>query len=91
MRITYRQLLKYLPHLSEDQLDADVTVEVDGEAYAADFRIVGEANEVGLETNHPVIYVCQLFGDTNGRATDAQVLSHIKDIEGANGFGAIGE
>jgi L-cysteine desulfidase len=64
---------------------------MDGEAYAADFRIASDTNEVGLEANHPVIYVCQLFGDTEDRATDAKVLSHIRDIEAANGFSTIGD
>ncbi len=58
MAITYRELLKNLQKLSEDQLDSDVTVELglSDECFPAEFRICGEEHDV-LDEDHPVIYV----------------------------------
>lgn len=88
MRITYRQLQVYISHLHPEQLNSDVTVEIEGEAYAADFRIVDDENEVGLEVNHPVIYVS---GDESERSNDTEVLKHIELINKAGGFGPLTE
>ncbi len=88
MRITYRQLQVYLLHLHPEQLDCDVTVEFDGEAYAADFRIVDEENDVGLDPNHPVVYVPK--GDPE-RISNEEFAAHIEDVRKENGFGPLGE
>ena len=55
---TYRRLLKVLASMSDEQLDADITIEVgiDDECYPAELRFAGETHS-SLEENHPVIFV----------------------------------
>lgn len=57
MRITYRTLGKLIEKMNDDQLDSDVTVEVeDSECYPAELRIIGEDHDGGLDDGHPVIF-----------------------------------
>ncbi len=55
--ITYRELLKELSELSDQQLACDVTVEygVDNECYQAELRICAKTHD-SLDEDHPVIY-----------------------------------
>lgn len=90
MRITYRQVKMYLDCLSQDQLDCDLTIHMEGEAFPADFRILGQecADELGLETNHPVIYARHNVNDD--RSTDEDIHDHIVRINQMSGFGPVG-
>lgn len=85
MRITYEQLARYLSLLSPSQLQCDVTVQIDDEFYAADFRIYGEGDV--LDENHPVI--CIPHKESPNRATNEEVTAHIEAIEAAGGFGLV--
>jgi len=55
--MTYYELLKRLSHLNDEQLGADVTVELGltDECYAAEFRICDVGHD-SLDEDHPVIY-----------------------------------
>jgi hypothetical protein len=88
MRITYRQLKRYLDYCSESQLDCDVSVEVDDEVFHADFRITADDSRTGLETNHPVIVA--RFSDESLTSEDGFV-SHVNHICEYNGFGLVGD
>lgn len=56
-KITYRDLLKELMELSDEQLECDVTVEngIENECFAAELRICAEEHD-SLDEDHPVIY-----------------------------------
>lgn len=56
--MTYRELLKKLACLTENQLDCDVTVEiqVEDECFPAEFSIAGSEHSC-LDEDHPVILV----------------------------------
>lgn len=85
MRITYRQLQKILNELHPEQLDCDVTVEVDGEFFSADLRICGETDV--LDENHPVIFAAT---DTSyPSASNVDVEDYIKNLQNADRIGPI--
>lgn len=56
--MTYKELLKRLSTLTPEQLNCDVTVEleVQDECYPAELRICGPDHEL-LDEDHPVIFV----------------------------------
>ena len=85
MKITYHQLIKYLHELHTDQLNATVTIEIDGECFGGvEFRIC-DNNHDSLETNHPVLLVtCN-----TKNMSDEMVKNHIDKIEKSKGFGPI--
>lgn len=86
MRITYRQLKRYLDKLSDEQLDTNCTVQVpddeEGEFIPADFRIMGD-NGI-LNENHPVLL---LLYEDQPQASLEDVEHHIQAIEAEGGFG----
>ena len=78
---------EYINRLHPDQLDCDVTVEMDDEAYAAEFRILNTDNTLGLEGNHPVIFIP--LRQEQLRATAKDLQEHFDAIEKDNGFGPV--
>jgi len=55
MTITYRDLLRKLKTLSEEQLDMDLTLYSDGEYYPAEILLTDEDDV--LDANHPYIAI----------------------------------
>lgn len=60
--MTYRELMTMLSTLSDEQLSADVTVEISlpsvgisSECYAAHLSIADKDHDGGLDVGHPVI------------------------------------
>lgn len=61
MQITYRTLGLLIAKMDDNQLDSDVTVELDeGECFPAELRIAGEEHSGGLDDGHPVLY-CNFY------------------------------
>ena len=54
---TWRHLREALSFLSEEQLNADLTIELgqEDECFAAEFRVCGETH-YSLEDGHPVLF-----------------------------------
>lgn len=54
---TYRDLLEVLPLLNKEQLNSDITIELEymDECFPAEFRICSE-NHGSLDDGHPVIF-----------------------------------
>ena len=55
--MTYRELLQSLTNLTNEQLDCDVTIELEfeDECFPAELRICGATNDL-LAEGHPVIF-----------------------------------
>lgn len=54
MRITYKTLKELIDLMDEDQLNSDLTVEVDGECYSAELCIATDLHG-SLDPGHPAI------------------------------------
>ena len=54
MTITYRDLLNRLKKLNEDQLNSDITVQIDSEFYKATMYLTDKEVDI-LDEGHPVI------------------------------------
>lgn len=95
MRITYEQLARIIQEMSIDQRSCDVTVVLitdgDNEIYPAELRIIAADNDVGLETNHPVLFVdYETNLDETGRHTWATIDEYIKSLVKDNAFSPVG-
>ena len=55
--MTYRELLQSLTNLTNEQLDCDVTIELEfeDECFPAELRICGDTHDL-LAEGHPVIF-----------------------------------
>jgi len=54
MTITYRDLLNKLQKLNENQLNSDITVQIDDEFYKATMYLTDNSIDI-LDEGHPVI------------------------------------
>jgi hypothetical protein len=76
VRISYRTLGQLIEKMNEDQLDSNVTVELDdSECYAAELRIAAEDHDGGLDDGHPVLYV--LFGEVGDRTDNIEEIADL--------------